>query len=246
MASENKTPEVAPASERVSIGCYISLIIAIIFFSGLCAGNQWYGIFDFTTVNGSFGKLVSSVTQNADGLKVTMDTFRGKGGSGAIDGFVFALTLAPTVMFALAMITVFDHYGALKAARKLLTPILRPILGIPGAAGLALIAALQSADGGAALTRQLKDDHILNDKEINNFAAFQMTANAAITNFFSSGAVLFTLLAPDGSHAVTVSIGTCFGVILVGKVVGANIMRLFQLRQTKKLVKEAETAIKEK
>jgi len=33
------------------------------------------------------------------------------------------LTLVPTVMCALAMITVFDHYGALKAARQMLTPI---------------------------------------------------------------------------------------------------------------------------
>jgi hypothetical protein len=31
-----------------------------------------------------------------------MANFRGKGGSGAIDGFMFALTLVPTVMFALA------------------------------------------------------------------------------------------------------------------------------------------------
>ena len=48
-----------------------------------------------------------------------MANFRGKGGSGAIDGFMFALSLVPTVMFALAMITVFEHYGALKAARAL-------------------------------------------------------------------------------------------------------------------------------
>ncbi len=227
-------PEIANPNEKITVGNYISLILACVFFSGLCASTQWWGIFDFTTINGAFGKLVSGVTQTADGLKVTFDTFRGKGGSGAIEGFVFALTLVPTVMFALAMITVFDHYGALKAARKLLTPVLRPLLGIPGSAGLALIAALQSADGGAALTRQLKDDKILNDRELNNFAAFQMTANAAITNFFSSGAVLFTLLLPDGKPAVTTSIGVCVVVIFLGKILGANIMRLYQLRGTKK------------
>ncbi len=54
------------------------------------------------------------------------------------------------------MITIFDHFGALKACRQLLTPILRPLIGVPGSAGLALIASLQSTDGGAALTRQLK------------------------------------------------------------------------------------------
>ena len=49
-------------------------------------------MFDFTTVNGGFGKLVSGVTQNGDALQVATTSFRGKGGSGAIDGFMFALT----------------------------------------------------------------------------------------------------------------------------------------------------------
>lgn len=105
-------------------------------------------------------------------------------------------------MFALAMITVFEHYGALKAARKILTPVLRPLIGIPGSAALALIASMQSTDGGAALTRQLKDAGELTESETNTFAAFQMTADAPITNFFSSGAVLFTLVAADGTLAV--------------------------------------------
>ena len=38
------------------------------------------------------------------------------------DGFLFALGLVPTAMFALGMIAVLEHYGALKAARKMLTP----------------------------------------------------------------------------------------------------------------------------
>ncbi|WP_300918718.1 nucleoside recognition domain-containing protein, partial [Turicimonas muris] len=179
MASTANTPKPEMdgwRSEKVTIGNYISLAIAIVFFSGVCASTHWWGIFDFTTLNGGFGKLVSGVSQNADGIHTAMANFRGKGGSGAIDGFMFALTLVPTVMFALAMITIFDHFGALKACRQLLTPILRPLIGVPGSAGLALIASLQSTDGGAALTRQLKDDNVLTDREINNFAAFQMTA----------------------------------------------------------------------
>ena len=161
-----------------------------------------------------------------------MANFRGKGGSGAIDGFMFALSLVPTVMFALAMITVFEHYGALKAARKILTPVLRPLIGIPGSAALALIASMQSTDGGAALTRQLKDAGELTESETNTFAAFQMTADAPITNF--SGAVLFTLVAADGTLAVPVSLGLCLGVILLGKVLSANMMRLLQIRASRK------------
>ncbi len=235
MSTENKQTELnTQANEKVTIGNYISLIFACVFFSGLCATSQWWGIFDFTTLNGGFGKVVAGVSQNGDTISTVMSNFRGKGGSGAIDGFVFAFTLIPTVMLAMAMITIFEHYGALKAARQLLTPILRPILGIPGSAALALIAALQSTDGGAALTRQLKDNNTLTEKEINNFAAFQMAADAPITNFMSSGAVLFTLVAADGSLAVPVSLGLCLLVVLCGKVVAANIMRFMQIRGAKK------------
>ena len=141
---ENKTTE-----EKVGIGGYIALVFAIVFFSGVCAGNHWWGIFDFSTLNGAFGKVITNL--NGDVLKTSTGMFRGVGGSGAIDGFCFALTLVPTVMFALAMITVCDHYGALAAARQLLTPILRPLMGIPGSCSLALIASLQSTDGGVVL-----------------------------------------------------------------------------------------------
>ena len=216
-----KTTEQA-VNEKVGIGAYLSLAFAVVFFSGLCASSQWWGVFDFTTVNGG--------TEQGDAIKTAMANFRGKGGSGAIDGFMFALSLVPTVMFALAMITVFEHYGALKAARKILTPVLRPLIGIPGSAALALIASMQSTDGGAALTRQLKDAGELTESETNTFAAFQMTADAPITNFFSSGAVLFTL----GTLAVPVSLGLCLGVILLGKVLSANMMRLLQIRASRK------------
>ena len=227
-------PQAPAHDEKVTIGAYVSLIFAIVFFSGLCATKEWWGIFDFTTMNGSFGTLVASVTDKGGELTTSMANFRGKGGSGAIDGFMFALTLVPTVMFALAMITVFEHYGALRAARQMLTPILRPILGLPGSATLALIASLQSTDGGAALTRQLKDANELTEDEVHIFATFQMTADACITNFFSSGAVLFTLTAADGSLAVPVSLGLCLGVLLLGKVFAANLMRLFLIRSAKK------------
>ena len=235
MSTSPSQQPVPPADNaKVGIGAYISLALAIVFFSGLCASKQWWGVFDFTTLNGSFGQLLSSVSLDGETLKTATTSFRGKGGSGAIDGFMFALTLVPTVMFALAMITVFEHYGALRAARKILTPVLRPILGLPGGATLALIASLQSTDGGAALTRQLKDSGELNASEIKIFSAFQMTADGTITNFFSSGAVLFTLVAADGSIAVPVSLGLCLGIIFLGKLFAGNLMRLIVLRENRK------------
>ncbi len=218
--------------EKVSIGCYISLALAIVFFSGIAAGSSYFWSFlDFTTLMGSAGKVVGKVTETADGVSTTMTTLRGLGGSGAIDGFMLAISLIiPGVMLAMGMITVFEHYGALKAARKLLTPILQFLIGVPGTATLALIACLQSTDGGAALTRQLKDSGALSYTEINNFSAFQMVACAPITNFVTFSAAVLAFSNADGSSAVPLSMGTGLAVLLIAKVIGANIMRLIQLR----------------
>ena len=154
-----------PKEEKAGIGGYIALIFACVFFSGLCAGNHWWGIFDFATLNGSFGKLVSGVTLDGDAVKAATTTFRGKGGSGALDGFAFALTLVPTVMFALAMITVCDHYGALRAARQLLTPILRPMMGVPGSCSTLVKSpktkATFSLCSNCLLTQQLRTSWVL-------------------------------------------------------------------------------------
>ncbi|ADV89308.1 YjiH family protein [Vibrio vulnificus] len=212
---------------KVTIGSYIALAFAVVFFSGLLQSNQWYGVFDFTTLNGAFGKVAYGVNETADGVQAMTTSFRGTGGSGARDGFIFALTLIPTVMFALGMINVLEHYGALDAARKLLTPLLRPLMNIPGNTGLALIASLQSTDAGAAMTRQLKDEGHLTKRETDVFTMFQFTAGATIVNFFSSGAVLFTLTMADGSPAVMSSIGLAVAVMFVFKIVGANLFRIY-------------------
>lgn len=212
---------------KVTWGCYVALAFAVVFFSGLMKSNEWYGVLDFTTLNGSFGKVAYDVKETAEGVEAATTSLRGKGGSGARDGFIFALTLIPTVMFALGVINVLEHYGALDAARKLLTPLLRPLMGVPGSTGLALIASLQSTDAGAAMTRQLKDEGRLTKRETDVFTMFQFTAGATIVNFFSSGAVLFTLTLADGSTAVTTSIGLAVAIMFVFKFVGANLFRIY-------------------
>lgn len=231
---------------KVTWGCYVALAFAVIFFSGLMKSGEWYGVLDFTTLNGSFGQVAYNVTETADGVEAATTSLRGKGGSGARDGFIFALTLIPTVMFALGVINVLEHYGALDAARKLLTPLLRPLMGIPGSSGLALIASLQSTDAGAAMTRQLKDEGRLTKRETDVFTMFQFTAGATIVNFFSSGAVLFTLTLADGALAVTSSIGLAVAIMFVFKFVGANLFRIYlnitegkQDKDTQRLQQEA-------
>ncbi|KKD62246.1 membrane protein [Grimontia sp. AD028] len=234
----------AQQARKVTVGSYIALAFAVVFFSGLLQSNQWYGIFDFTTLNGSFGSVVYDVSETAEGVEAATTSLRGKGGSGARDGFLFALTLIPTVMFALGMINVLEHYGALDAARKLLTPLLRPLMNIPGNTGLALIASLQSTDAGAAMTRQLKDEGQLTKRETDIFTMFQFSAGATIVNFFSSGAVLFTLTLADGSMAVTSSIGLAVGVMFIFKIVGANLFRVY-LNITEGKEDKAEQAMTE-
>ena len=231
---------------KVTWGCYVALAFAVIFFTGLMKSGEWYGVLDFTTLNGSFGQVAYNVTETADGVEAATTSLRGKGGSGARDGFIFALTLIPTVMFALGVINVLEHYGALDAARKLLTPLLRPLMGIPGSSGLALIASLQSTDAGAAMTRQLKDEGRLTKRDTDVFTMFQFTAGATIVNFFSSGAVLFTLTLTDGSLAVTSSIGLAVAIMFVFKFVGANLFRIYlnitegkQDKDTQRLQQEA-------
>lgn len=214
------------SENKVGAGAYLALAFATVFFSGLLGGQEWYGVFDFTTLNGAFGRVVSQASLEGDTLVTATSAFRGAGGHGAMDGFLFALGLIPAVMFALGMINVLEHYGALRAARKLLTPLLGPLLGITGSAGLALIGSLQSTDVGASLTRNLANEGQLTENEKDVFAMFQFSAGGMITNFFSSGAILFTLIAVDGSAAVPTSIGVCIGVIFIMKLVGANIMRL--------------------
>lgn len=244
---DNKPPE-----RKVGIGAYIALIFAIIFFSGLAASDklasimpdkQWAEaakVLDFGTLNGSFGKMVGTVSAAEDGtLKTATTTFRGRGGSGAMDGFLFALGLVPTVMFALAMIAVLEHYGALDAARKLLTPLLRPLMDIPGSTGLSLIGSLQSTDAGASMTRALADENLITEKEKNVFTMFQFSAGAMLTNFFSSGAILFTLKQADGSQAVPVSLGLCIIVMFVMKIFGANLMRFYITLAERKETPEA-------
>lgn len=239
--SQEKKPE-----EKVTVGCYISLFLAALFFSGLCAGvNHWWGIFDYSTLMGKAGRVVTGVMETTDGLVTTTSSFRGAGGTGALDGFLFGFSsIVPGVLLIMGMINVFEHYGALRAARQLMTPIMRFIIGVRGSAALALIACLQSTDGGAAMTRQLKDEGELTETEVNNFAAFQMVASAPITNFVTTGAAFYALVGADGRPAMTVSIGLCLVVLLAAKVLGANVMRVIQIRAAKKASAPSQASVR--
>lgn len=198
-------------ASKVKIGAYISLIFAILYFSGLLTnveGYKWLSALDFTTLIGKYGTIAAS----------GKDTFIGHGGSSARAGFLFALSLIPSIMLALGTIEVLAHYGALKAAHKLLTPLLRPLLGVPGLTGLALITDLQSTDAGAALTKELYDEKLINRKELTTIAAWQYSGAGMINNYFAIVSALFAMF--------TVPVLIPLIIIFVLKFVGGIICRI--------------------
>ena len=164
-ASNGIQAQEAEEAEKVGVGAYISLFFAMCFFSGV------------------FYKMPDAVSGAA--------TFVGKGGLSARAGFLFALSLVPGVMLALGLLEVLSHYGALKAAQKLMTPLLRPNLGVPGITGLALITDLQSTDAGAALTKGLVDSGKISKENLVVIAGWQYAGAGLINNYFSIASALF-------------------------------------------------------
>lgn len=205
---EKKTEQ--EASLHLGPKAYIALVVAILYFSGVMAnipGMKSLAAFDFTTLTGSFGKIPEGGAAN----------FLGKAGIGARQGFMQAFSYTPVVMLALGCIEVLTHYGALKAAQKLLTPLLHPLLGIPGRTGLALITDLQSTDAGAALTRELYDSGKVTKKELIIMSQWQYSGPGMISNYFVTGSLLFS--------ALVAPLYIPFLLIFVFKFVGAIFVR---------------------
>lgn len=211
--AQQREQAVAPlAEERVGIKGYLAFFLTIIFFSGIFSGaDGWWRVFDFGVLNGSFGHI-----SNGDGQAVT---FRGSAGSGAKDGFLFALELAPSVILSLGIIAITDGLGGLRAAQQLMTPVLKPLLGIPGICSLALIANLQNTDAAAGMTKELAEEGKITSRDKVIFAAYQTSGSAIITNYFSSGAAVFAFLGT--------SVIVPLAVILVFKFIGANLLRVW-------------------
>lgn len=207
---ENEKKEAPVRANKVPIAGYVALVFAIVFFSGVFAAEKGaLGALDFNIINGTFGTM-------KDFAKAT---FYGGGGIGARDGFLFAITLFPGVMLALGIVEIIDHYGGLKAAEKLLSPILKPLMGIPGITGLAMVTSLQSTDAGSGMTRLLREQDLITEREKSIFAAFQFSSGASITNYLTIGSALFAF--------IKLPIIIPLGVIFVMKIFGANLMRIY-------------------
>lgn len=194
---------------------YLALLIAILMFSGLLQklpeSLSFLKMLDFTTLNGNFGTI--------SGAK---GSFVGSGGTGARAGFLFAISLAPSVILALGVVRVVDGYGGLAAAEKLITPLFKPLLAIPGICGLAFITSLQSTDGAAGMTKQLYEAGSITDRERTLFCMLQLSGDGTVTNYFSTVAAAFLAY----FAAANVPVILPFVIILLCKVLGVNMLRV--------------------
>ncbi len=191
---------------------FVALFFLIVFFSGVAKslGPAW-GFLDYATLVGRFGE----VSQGA--------TFLGTGGTGARGALLYAASFIPSLMLAVGVIEVATHLGALKAAQALLTPVLRPLMGVPGASAVAIIASLMSSDAGAAATRELVDSKMANEKERTILCAFEFSSGASVIFYLTVASVLFSLLPINYLVPLLVT--------LLFKVVGANLVRLYLKRK---------------
>lgn len=220
--SEKESVLIEKKEDAIKWYGYALLIVGIVFFSGILKSMEGpLKALDFNTVLGTFGKL-GDLSEGTGSLAAD---FKGKGGVGIRDGFLMALTVMPTVMLALGVVSIIERYDGLRAAQKMLSPILKPILGIPGISGLAMISSFQSADAGAAMTNSLHADGLLTDNEKHIFVGFQYTGGGTITNFFLCGASLFIFLDEVGIPMLLPMM-----VIFAGKVLSANAIRLYEYK----------------
>lgn len=193
---------------KVEIKGWISLFILILMFSGIFTKSESpLKALDLSNLIGSFGQIGE-----------TGHNFMGKNGSGARDGFLFALSLIPTTAISVGLIDVVDSLGGLKAAEKLFTPILKPLLGVPGIAGLAFVSSFTSSDVAAVMTKELSEAGLLTDDEKTIFVAYQYQSSAVVLNTISTQAPLLPI--------VLLPLGPIIVFLFIWKLIGANIVRL--------------------
>ena len=204
----------SPSSPQISWRSYVALFFALVIFSGVFAGAPGvWGLLDFTTLTGSFGTLL--------GPEEKMTFFRGQGGTSAKDALMYSMSLWPGIIVALGIISIVDGYGGLHAAEKLITPLFKPLMNIPGICGLAFITSLQTTDGAAAMTRELYEERHITDYERTLFCQLQYSAGGTITNYFGSGSALFASMGEVG-----IPIFVPLLVIFFCKFMGVNLLRL--------------------
>jgi nucleoside recognition membrane protein YjiH len=214
MENENKSALIDEIQKpKVRPYGYVALVLGIIFFSGFLANVDSFIIFfDYTVLPGKFGAL-------GEGVK----NVQGSGGTGARDGFMYVFTVWPSVILALGIINVIEGLDGLKAGQRLLNPVLRPLLGIPGWSSLALISGLTaSTDAGSALTLDLVNNNLINDKELGIFSCFNFVASGFIGSSLTLAGTYVPFLLDVG---IPLAFILAMGVL--AKFFAGNLMRVY-------------------
>lgn len=167
---------------------------------------------DILNLTGNFGQISEGINGNAV-------NFQGVGGLGAKHGFLVALGLIPGICLAVALVGIAEEMGAMKAAQKVFNPLLKPLLGLNGDCGVALVASLNSSDVGSVMTKELYDTGKITDDQRTIFIAYQYPASALVFNVINSTGVLLPI--------IPISLGFSIVILFVVKVFGANLMRLY-------------------
>ena len=197
---------------------WLSFIVVALSFSGVLKDMGPLSAFDFTVLTGKFGKIAEGAT------------FIGKGGIGASEGFMFSLTLFPTVILALGIVRVVESRGGLLAAERIIRPLLRPLMGLPGYVGLAFISSFTTTDVGAVITRDLYDEGKLTDDERTIFVAYQYAASGTLANTINCGAPLMPIS--------LLSFGIIFMVEIIVKIIGRGCKLMAAQAKNKTILEE--------
>lgn len=186
---------------------WLSLLVLIVLFSGVLKDSDgMLKAFDFANLTGKFGEIYEG------------RNFVGKGGGGAKEGFLFTLTLIPTVCLAVGLIDVVESMGAMDAAAKLFNPLLKPLLGIPGIAGISFVASFTSSDIASFMTKELVESGHMTDDERTVYIAYQYAGSAVVLNTINTQAPLLPIS--------LLAIGPIILIEIVCKILGANLVRL--------------------
>ncbi|MDO0894489.1 MULTISPECIES: nucleoside recognition domain-containing protein [Enterococcus] len=203
---------------KTKIKSWLSLILLVVILSGAFSeSDSFLRVFDFTNLSGQFG-LIGDTNTN----------FLGTGGFGAREGFLVGLNLLPAIMLFCGLLDVFEHLGVYEASQKLFSPILKPLLGIPGSAGVAFISSFTGSDVAAVMTRDLVEKKEMTDGQRTAFVAYQYAGSAPINNTITGGAPLL-LISP-------IALGPILLVQIICKIVGANLVRYLINKQDKRKV----------
>lgn len=205
---------------------YIALFLILASLTGVFRDSPTIlKAIDYQNMLGQFGTLAES--NEIAGVSVA-GNFQGTGGYGVRDGFLLAFSIAPAIILVYGMINVYEDLQGPKAAEVIFNPILRPLMGLPGAAALPVISALTSGDASIGVARELYLDGILSKNQQLLLTTFIFSAPAILVN-------LPIFVSPVESY-LTVSVSVILVVIIVMKFVGVNILRFF-IRLRKRGVK---------